>query len=159
MKEIKSFYDLLEVRGFTKDEINEVVDMLRSEDKNILLKRYNNGLDKSPDAGQLSKEESMIWYRKVLPNIKKILEEKRKIPYNNEYLPPLKFSVISRLSPQEAFIIIGVFGYMSKNISIREMSDFLDISEVDILVTCRKYMEEYVRQTNINPKKEPKNIG
>lgn len=159
MKEFKSFYDLLGVRGFTKEEIDEVIDMLRPEAKKILLKRYNNGLDKSPDVGQLSKEESIMWYTRVLPNIKDILEEKRKNPYDDEYLPPLRFSVISKLSPQEAFIIIGVFGYMDKKISIREMSDFLGISEVDILVTCRKYMEEYVRQTNINPKKEPKNIG
>lgn len=72
MRKTKSFYELL--NEYSVKEINIAIEKLDKKEKAILLKKYNEGLDKSPSKETLTKEEQKNFYGIILAKVKRYLK-------------------------------------------------------------------------------------
>ncbi len=174
MKRLQTIYEYFS--DYTREEINEMIERLSGEDRELLRLRYGDDLDNPVSA--IDNDQRVRFYsylvpkmRRLLANIRngknkvgsnKIVEErindntKKQSIDKNDYvnmLEMLKSSTFEQmlgiLSVKEAIIVSLRFGYVDgKYFDTKDIASFLDISEDEVRDITTKALLLY--KDNIN---------
>ena len=71
-KKLQSIYEYL--GGYDEETINEVIDKLGEEEKQLIIDRYGNDLHNPTTTSNWNKDKNNKFYGKLIPKIKRMLK-------------------------------------------------------------------------------------
>lgn len=80
-RSLQTIYEYL--REYSEEEIENVISMLTSDEKSIILKRYGLDLHNPVTSDMWTEEDSKKFYGCIIPKIRRLLEVQRKNPKNS----------------------------------------------------------------------------
>ena len=168
---LKSIYEYFD--DFSREDVDSVLDDLNEFDKNLVFLRYGEDLDNPVSTTLFGEEETKKFYGALVPRMRKKLyalqEEAKPNNKNNikqdvflteslvtelnrdEYTKliqilkkPDVIGVMTGLSMKEKIIVSLRLGYVDgKHFSVDAISDFLGLSNHDILKTSVEFMTKH----------------
>ena len=168
---LKSIYEYFD--DFSREDIDSVLDDLNEFDKNLVFLRYGEDLDNPVSTTLFGEEETKKFYGALVPRMRKKLyalqEEAKPNNKNNikqdiflteslvtelnrdEYTKliqilkkPDVIGVMTGLSMKEKIIVSLRLGYVDgKHFSVDAISDFLGLSNHDIIKTSVEFMTKH----------------
>ena len=160
-RKVQTIYELL--NDYSKEEINLMLEKISNEDKELLNKRYGNNLEIPMISKEFNNDDRKRFYGSLVPKMKGLLKKiKNDIDINknqvsetkenkldkSDYLKVIELmksysfqEMLNYLTPKEAVIICLRLGYVdNKYYSLNAISDFLGISEEEILEITKKIL-------------------
>lgn len=81
-KKLQSIYELL--KDYSKEELDNVLNMLNENDKELLMSRYGNDLDNPKKTSEWNTKLNNRFYCYLLPKLKKLLSQQKTISFAPE---------------------------------------------------------------------------
>ena len=136
MKKITTIYELF--ADFRQEQVDEMINSLNDEDKNLLILRYGNDFN-NPIKTDITNAQKSKFYNYLIPKMRKIMAniEQEKAILN---LNPQK-----NLTMKEATILSLRFKY---SYSIKMIAEFLNIEEKEVKKILIKILESYKEYLN-----------
>lgn len=168
---LKSIYEYFD--DFSRGEVDSVLDNLNEFDKRLVFLRYGEDLDNPVSTDSFGEEETKKFYGSLIPRMRKklyALQEEAKPKKNNNIRPdvflneslvtklnrdeytkliqilrkPDVSEVMTGLSMKEKIIVSLRLGYVDgKHFSVDAISEFLGLSNYDILRTSVEFMTKH----------------
>lgn len=168
---LKSIYEYFD--DFSRGEVNRVLDNLNEFEKRLVFLRYGEDLDNPVSTDSFGEEETKKFYGSLIPRMRKklyALQEEAKPKKNNnirqdvflneslvtklnrdEYTKLIQIlrkpdvsEVMTGLSMKEKIIVSLRLGYVDgKHFSVDAISEFLGLSNYDILKTSVEFMTKH----------------
>lgn len=174
LKETKTFYSFFE--GYNKEEVNEVIEKLTPEEREIIYLKYGYDLENTSNVKKLDKGMMRMLNASIVPKIRVRLLRNRKnngeeIPVKKvvekqakeiktidkeDYIKLVNFLKNSNISevfdivdPRDIIIISLRFGFVQNRCySVEEISKFLLISEKEVVESIKKTLLTYKNRIN-----------
>lgn len=174
LKETRTFYSFFE--GYNKEEVNEVIEKLTPEEREIIYLKYGYDLENTSNVKKLDKGMMRMLNASIVPKIRVRLLRNRKnngeeIPVKKavekqakeiktidkeDYIKLVNFLKNSNISevfdivdPRDIIIISLRFGFVQNRCySVEEISKFLLISEKEVVESIKKTLLTYKNRIN-----------
>ena len=159
LRTAQSFYEAHD--EYPKEYIDAVIEMLKPEEKAILLARYAGDLNNQFFC-KLSIDDRNKYYRSILPKIKKYLANYYDIFLRDGHIGNARFTqkdeifkkIATKSSTKEAVIIALKFGFVDgKCYSAAAISKFLKIDKLEVLSILKNALEKYKDELQKNGRK------
>lgn len=184
-KKTKTIYELVG-KKYKKDDIDKIIEELPIERKKFIELRYGNDLENPCAKRPMTKKEMSTFYSLIIPKIKLKLKETKENEgrkakaletplvksttednsITKEGLNDIKDLLIKPsfkrllevLTPKEAIVFCLRFGLTNKTYSIKEIAEFLEVSEEDIVNITNIALKQFQENINVLLKKEEEKV-
>lgn len=184
-RKIKTIYELVG-NEYKKEDIDKIIEELPIERKKFIELRYGNDLENPCAKRPMTKKEMSTFYSLIIPKIKLKLKEMKENEgrkakaletplvksttednsITKEGLNDIKDLLIKPsfkrllevLTPKEAIVFCLRFGLTNKTYSIKEIAEFLEVSEEDIVNITNIALKQFQENINVLLKKEEEKV-
>lgn len=150
-KRYKSIFEHFD--DYSENEILEVIDCLNDEEKDLIKLKYGDDYKTHSDYS-FSRDENSKFFGGVILKIQRRLKVNREIKDIVDLVDIKK--IYELVSPIDAVIMSLRFGFTNgKLYSIKSISEYLNISEMDVTMSLRNTLRKYNKEVNniLNVKK------
>lgn len=167
-KKLQSIYEYL--GGYDEETINEVIDKLGEEEKQLIIDRYGNDLHNPTTTSNWNKDKNNKFYGKLIPKIKRML--KNSITLNDSSEENVNANVVSSTKTYNKNLdpttILDLINLLKKDVASEEIChqfniskeqlyrELLNLKNSGINYSRKYYSDSSIRYTSLRKIKELK---